>query len=234
MPDTVLLGADPPVALLVRHSTRARRISLRVSQLDGRVTLTVPRGVSEREAIAFARSREAWIRDHLAELSEPVVVAIGTVLPVEGVPRVVAAGQGRAVKLTADRIEVPEGGRAGPRLAGFLKQMARDRLAAASDLFSTRLGKPYKRLTMRDTRSRWGSCSSAGNLNYAWRLILAPEDVLQYVAAHEVAHLAHMNHGPAFWSAVETIHGPYDDQRRWLRETGGSLHRYRFEGSRSS
>jgi predicted metal-dependent hydrolase len=84
---------------------------------------------------------------------------------------------------------------------------------------------------MRDTRSRWGSCSSQGTLMYSWRLIMAPPEVLRYVAAHEVAHLAEMNHSPAFWQVVQTLYGAHHRERGWLREHGASLHKYRFTSS---
>ena len=105
---------------------------------------------------------------------------------------------------------------------------ARDALAAAADGYAARLGRTYTGLSLRDPRSRWGSCSSAGRLMFSWRLILAPVDVLEYVAAHEVAHLAHMNHGPGFWAEVDRIHGPHGPPRQWLRTYGASLHRFRF------
>ena len=225
-----VLNGTPPIALLVRRSPRARRISLRVSRLDGRVTLTLPRGVSEREGMAFARSREGWIRGHLADLPAPERITEGSVIPVEGRDRRVVAGQGAAVRLGDDEIAVPLH-RAAPerRLGAFLKGLARDRLSAAADTYAARLGRGYSRLTLRDTRSRWGSCSARGALSFSWRLILAPPDVLDYVAAHEVAHLAEMNHSARFWARVTEIHGPYDVQRRWLRENGETLHRFRFD-----
>ena len=225
-----VLNGTPPIALLVRRSPRARRISLRVSRLDGRVTLTLPRGVSEREGMAFARSREGWIRGHLADLPAPERITEGSVIPVEGRDRRVVAGQGAAVRLGDDEIAVPLH-RAAPerRLGAFLKGLARDRLSAAADTYAARLGRGYSRLTLRDTRSRWGSCSARGALSFSWRLILAPPDVLDYVAAHEVAHLAEMNHSRAFWAACEALYPGYQAPRRWLRAQGPALQAWRFD-----
>lgn len=225
-----VLKGTPPIALLVRRSPRARRISLRVSRLDGRVTLTLPRGVTEREGLAFARSREDWIRGHLAGMPAPERIGEGTVIPVEGRDRRVIAGQGVAVRLHAEEIELPLH-RDAPerRLGAFLKAMARDRLSASADTYAARLGRGYSRLTLRDTRSRWGSCSARGALSFSWRLILAPPEVLDYVAAHEVAHLAEMNHSARFWARVEEIYGPYEAPRQWLRTHGETLHRFRFD-----
>ena len=95
--------------------------------------------------------------------------------------------------------------------------------------FSERLGSRVRKITLRDTRSRWGSCSNDAKLMFSWRLIMAPEDVLAYVAAHEVAHLKHMNHSKDFWETVEYLFGSYKKERAWLKQNGPSLHRYKFE-----
>ncbi|QPM91216.1 M48 family metallopeptidase [Pseudooceanicola algae] len=226
-----VLPGNPPVPVTLRRSPRAKRISLRISALDGKVTLTLPAHVSERKAMEFAAEKEDWLRHHLSTRGADVMVQPGAHIPIEGLLRVVAPGAGRSVRLFPDRVEVPgDPDRMGRRLGAWLRELARDRLAGASDLYAARLGRTYDRLTLRDTRSRWGSCTHDGGLMYSWRLILAPPEVLSYVAAHEVAHLAQMNHSPAFWAGVEAIHGPYAPPRKWLRENSSDLHRYRFEG----
>ncbi|WP_375266513.1 M48 family metallopeptidase [Planktotalea sp.] len=224
-----ILDGNPPVAIILRKSTRAKRISLRISQLDGRVTLTLPRHVSEAEGIAFAREKQTWLRGHLENRGEDQTIALGASLPIEGVDRELVAGANKRVVLDSATLQVPgKPEQVAPRVQAFLKQMARDKLAAASDHYADTLGKSYSRLTLRDTRSRWGSCSSAGALMYSWRLILCPPEVLRYVAAHEVAHLAEMNHSSAFWDTVTRIHGPYAEPRAWLRKNGSGLHSYKF------
>ncbi|MBC7179075.1 MAG: M48 family metallopeptidase [Roseovarius sp.] len=224
-----MLAGNPPVALSLRHSARARRISLRVSGLDGRVTLTIPRGVSEAEALAFARSRADWLRGHLAGRPDQRLVGIGCDLPVEGETLRIVPGSGRRIVREAAQLCVPGAAESvAARLEGWFKARARDRLAAASDHYAGLLGRRYTRLTLRDTRSRWGSCSATGALSYSWRLILAPPIVLDYVAAHEVAHLAQMNHSPAFWAEVARLMPDYETPRAWLRREGSALHRYRF------
>ncbi len=222
------LPGTPPVPLTLRKSARARRISLRISQLDGRVTLTYPNGVAERDALDFARQKEDWIRGHLEVQPETAVVQLGQSLPVEGRMRRIVPETGRRVVLRPDEVGVPAGSEA-RRLERFLKELARDRLTEACDDYAAMLGREYATLTMRDTRSRWGSCSSAGGLMFSWRLILAPPEVLHYVAAHEVAHLVEMNHSTAFWAKVQEVFGPYKEPRRWLRDNGAELHRYRFD-----
>ena len=224
-----ILPGNPPVALTLKQSPRARRISLRVSGLDGKVTLTIPRGVREAEALEFAREKQSWLRQQLDRQATPVTVGLGAAVPFEGRLLRIAAGSARAVHLTGDELRVggaPE--TAGVRLQAWLKQQARDRLAIASDRYAAQLGRSYGRLSLRDTRSRWGSCSAAGGLMYSWRLVMAPPDVLDYVAAHEVAHLQEMNHSAAFWAVVARLCPAYEGPRRWLREHGAGLHRYRF------
>ncbi len=226
MADHILSGV-PPIPLVLRRSGRARRISLRVSQLDGRVTLTLPRGVSDSEALGFAETKGPWIRKHLSARRDDVEVRQGTVLPIEGVACRIVAAPKRQVLMQPGEIAVPQGP-VGPRLQAWLRTLARERLVRASDYYAGRLGLGFTRITLRDTRSRWGSCSSGQALMFSWRLILAPPEVLRYVAAHEVAHLAEMNHSPAFWAMVQELFGAYAPARRWLRDNGAGLHRYRF------
>jgi predicted metal-dependent hydrolase len=225
----VFLPGDPPIPLILRRSARARRISLRISQLDGRVTLSMPARLAEHEAMEFARSKEAWIRKHLDARGVDVTVGLGAEIPVGGQMLPVVSGSGRKVQIFADSVAVPgPEGRVGKKLQAYLKEVARDRLAGACDDYAALLGKSYTRLTMRDTRSRWGSCTSDGGLMFSWRLIMTPPEVLDYVAAHEVAHLAEMNHSPAFWAQVERIYGAHKEPRKWLRKHGSDLHRYQF------
>lgn len=228
MGDFVLPG-NPEIPVVLRRSARARRISLRLSQLDGRVTLTLPTRVPQSEAIAFAREKEEWLRGHISQQGQRVDVGLGQNLPLEGRLCLILQGQGRRVLEQDDQILVPgPPERCAARLQAYLKQRARDRLAEASDRYAAALGRPYTRITLRDTRSRWGSCTQDGALMYSWRLVLAPPEVLDYVAAHEVAHLAEMNHSSAFWDVVETLYGDWKPSRKWLHDNGAALHRYRF------
>ena len=118
--------------------------------------------------------------------------------------------------------------RAATRTAAYLKTLARDRLAAASDDYAAQIGRKVTRLTLRDTRSRWGSCAHDGALMYSWRLIMAPPPVLTYVAAHEVAHMVEMNHSDAFWDVVNQLYPGWQAQRKWLHAHGRDLHAYQF------
>ncbi|SFE84112.1 M48 family metallopeptidase [Roseivivax sediminis] len=226
----IALPGNPPISVDLRRSRAARRMSLRLSGLDGRVTLTLPARVPEAEGLAFLRDKEAWLRRHLSDQAPAVTIGLGATIPVEGEPCEIAPGTGRAVRREGDVLHVPgDPERVASRLQAWLKARARDRLAAASDRHAAALGRGIKRITLRDTRSRWGSCSHEGALMYSWRLILAPPEVLDYVAAHEVAHLVEMNHSQAFWDVVTRLYGDWKAPRDWLRHEGSGLHRYRFD-----
>ena len=224
------LPGNPEITVNLRKNSRARRMTLRISRFDGAVTLTVPRGVSERDALAFAAEKGDWLRGHLAQQEDHVLVGPGLRLDVAGQEMTVLQGAQKRLKVEGQTVMLPGSVETGRKqLQVWLKEQARVELTRLSDHYATRLGRDYSRITLRDTRSRWGSCSSAGALMYSWRLILAPRDVMDYVAAHEVAHLAEMNHSRAFWDVVTRLYGPHDEARRWLRKEGPGLHRYRFE-----
>lgn len=227
MARSVAVG-HPPIDVTLRRSARARRLTLRVSQLDGRVTLSVPRFVAEAEALRFARGREAWLRKALGKVAAPVAVGQGTVLPVEGEDIRIALYDRRTRTGLEQGVLRVRPDRPGAAVQAFLKARARDRLVAASDRYAAALGASYKAVTLRDTRSRWGSCTSDMRLMYSWRLIMAPPAVLDYVAAHEVAHLRHMDHSPAFWAVVAELCPDHAQHREWLRDNGPALHRYVF------
>ena len=225
------LTGSPPIDVTLRRSARTRRFSLRVSRLDGRVTLSMPLRARESEAMSFLKAQEDWLRQTLVEMSSsvPQSVTLGARLPVEGQHFTLAQGSGRSIRVEGDQILVPgDPAQAGARVGAWLKVLARDRLAAASTHYAGLVNRPYSRLTLRDTRSRWGSCSHDKALMYNWRLIMAPPSVLTYVAAHEVAHLVEMNHSADFWAVVARIYPDYAAERGWLHREGQALHRHRF------
>lgn len=225
-----VLAGPPPVEIILRRSARARRFSLRVAQADGKVTLSLPARAREAEAMAFAASQEGWIRAALARMPAAEVVRIGSVIPVEGRLLRLATGQGRAVQVQGDSLLVPgDPARAGVRVAAYLKVLARDRLVAASDRYAAQIGRKVAQVSLRDTRSRWGSCTAEGALMYSWRLVMAPPSVLDYVAAHEVAHMVEMNHSDRFWAVVARLYPAWQDERAWLKRQGGALQAFRFE-----
>jgi predicted metal-dependent hydrolase len=224
-----VLPGNPPLDVILRRSTRTRRFSLRVSRLDGTVILSLPARARVADAMEFARSHEPWLRETLAKLPLADPIGPGAILPFEGHLLTLLPGEGRSPRIAGTTLLIPgDPAQMAIRTASFLKFMARERLVTASERYAAMLGVRFSRITLRDTRSRWGSCSSQRALMYSWRLIMAPAAVLDYVAAHEVAHLVEMNHSPAFWAIVTRLCPEWQRHRDWLRQHGQELHHYRF------
>lgn len=216
---------EPAIEVRLRRDPRARRMVLRVGRGP---TLTLPPSVPLAAAQAFLSDQEDWLRHQLARRPGPEPVRHGTVLPFgDGTLTLVAAG--RRLVRQGDELHVPgPASELGPRAAAYLRETARAALVEASTRHAAAIGRRPGRITLRDPRSRWGSCTSAGDLMYSWRLILAPSAVLDYVAAHEAAHLAEMNHSDRFWNVVRRLSPDHDAPREWLRRRGTALHGYDF------
>lgn len=229
-PDAQHLEIDGrTLSVSVKVHPRARRMTLRVDRGRGQVSLTLPPGVAMEEGLRFVSRQRRWLRMRLAELPERIPFADGTVLPILGEDHVIrhCPEERCAVRREAGAIRV-SGRREhmARRVTDFLKAEARREIVPRVHAFAKEVGRPPGRIMLRDTRSRWGSCSAQGHLNFSWRLIFAPEPVLDYVVAHEVAHLRHLNHGPQFWALVGELVDDVSDRRRWLREQGARLLRY--------
>jgi predicted metal-dependent hydrolase len=219
---------SPPLEVVLKTNPRARRLTLRVSSITGEATLTVPRGTNRRAVETFVTSQEDWLRSRLGQIEPVVMPTYGEQIPVEGRMLVLAPGSSR-IRIEGESLLVGGNPEHLPaRLKAYLRTLARDRLVGASEEYAERLGRKLGRITLRDTRSRWGSCTEKGDLMYSWRLVMAPAEVLEYVAAHEVAHIIEMNHSDRFWRVVEKLMPGYRKHRNWLRENGAGLHRYKF------
>ncbi len=225
-------GLDAEVE--VRRHPSARRLTLRVSQTRRSVIVTVPTRCRIDEANLFVHRNLAWVRERLGKLPHLVPLADGSVLPLRGVPHTVMfsrrdSGPVVVVRVTGDQAVIDVRGRAehcSRRLRDWLREEAMRDLDERVSFHAKQLGLSPRRLSLRDQTSRWGSCSSRGVLSFSWRLILAPPFVLDYVAAHEVAHLEEMNHGPRFWALVRQTFPEMDPARLWLRQYGLQLYRY--------
>lgn len=191
--------------------------------------MTLPVRAGRGEALSFLSTQEQWLRGVLAARPGRTSIEDGAVVPVEGRAYRVVLARTRSVEFRGGDLIVPCD-RPGPRLAGHLKQAAMLRLTEAVNRTARPLGRKPATLAIRDTRSRWGSCSSEGRLMLSWRLILAPPAVFDYVVTHEMAHLVHMDHSPRFWALVERLDPHAGAARRWLRRYGAELHRYDFAG----
>jgi predicted metal-dependent hydrolase len=231
----LLIGASGgSFAIEVRRHPAARRYTLRVREARRDVVLTMPPRGSIRQAQRFAEKNVDWIAARLKRLPRPMPFAPGETIPLRGVPhRIVHRSGTRGTAWTeADADGAPllcvAGGAAhlGRRVRDFLKREARRDLVAASRRYAALLGVSIRAVSLRDTASRWGSCSQSGSLSFSWRLVLAPPLVLDYLAAHEVAHRIELNHSKRFWRTVEKIFPGWRRAEAWLRAHGPSLYRY--------
>ncbi|MDB5510895.1 MAG: metal-dependent hydrolase [Enterovirga sp.] len=236
--------ADEPSHLVVEHEGRrfdvalrrrpgVRRITLRVSSATGLIALTLPVHTPLRAARAFADSHGGWIAARVARIPERLGFEPGATVPLRGVPHTVVHRPGtRLATRAAHRpggpaIEVGGEAAAVPgRVKRFLAAEAARDLRVAVDRYTGTIGIPARRIAVRDTKSRWGSCSSTGTLSFSWRLIMAPPFVLDYLAAHEVAHLKELNHSARFWALTRALCPGTDEAEAWLKRKGGELHRY--------
>ncbi|HEX3884142.1 MAG TPA: SprT family zinc-dependent metalloprotease [Stellaceae bacterium] len=211
------LGA--PVA--IRLSARARRISLRVTGGERGVELVLPRAASIEAGLTFLVQQRGWVAARVAALPAPAPFVDGAIVPVRGVPHLIRHEAARgAPPVAIAEGEIRVGGdpaHIGRRVRDHLVRLAREELSARARACAERLGRKIGRIGVRDPSSRWGSCSSAGNLSFSWRLVMAPDAVIDYVVAHEVAHLAEMNHSARFWRLVETLAPDSAAPRAWLR-----------------
>ncbi len=226
MSETVTIG-HPPIEVRLKRHARAKRLTLRLSQVSREATLTLPPRTPLRQARAFALKQEQWLREQMARLPERALLTDGAEIPFRGESLILRTASGKSVRLSPPHIEVatPNPAR---RLRAFFRTEARNAILPLVEHYSSRIGRPFNRVTLRDTRSRWGSCSGEGNLMFSWRLVMAPPRVLEYVVAHEVAHLVEMNHSAAFWAQVETLMPDYRNHRHWLRSNGANLHAVDF------
>lgn len=223
----VVDGVEGALALTI--SPRARRLSLRLDASSGEVMVVAPRAVSEAEVLRFVTRHADWLRRRLAALPPARPFVDGETVPYLGRDHRICHDpfHRRPVERRDGAFLV--GGQAAHlarRLTDFLRHEARHELTGRAARLAAAIDRRIAGVTVRDTRSRWGSCSPSGRLNFSWRLVLAPESVLDYVVAHEVAHLAEMNHGPRFWALVDRLHADVAASRSWLKTNGAGLHRY--------
>jgi hypothetical protein len=218
------------VPVAIRTSLRARRLSLRVDSASRGIELVLPRRFAAETALGFVAAHRGWIAARVAALPAPLQFAEGATVPVFGIPHrirreldpaapSVAIGDGE-IRVRGDPAHLPR------RVRDHLVALARRDFAARVRATAARVGRSATRVGVRDPKSRWGSCSSKGSLSFSWRLVFAPEPVIDYVVAHEVAHLVEMNHGPRFWRLVASLVPDVDKSRAWLRRHRNELLAY--------
>ncbi|WP_296325385.1 SprT family zinc-dependent metalloprotease [Reyranella sp.] len=212
------------------RNARARRASLRVDPANRRIVLTAPLRMARGTAVGFAETQAGWIAARLDRLPARRPFVDGAEIPLFGVPHLLRHRPDLRGTVWRDGGEIHVAGRPehlSRRVKDWLVGELKKELVPRVHAKAARAGRPVKRISVRDTRSRWGSCGPDASLSFSWRLVFAPPDVLDYLAAHETAHLVHLNHSPRFWALARALSdGPIEAPQAWLRKNGETLLQY--------
>ena len=223
--------ASGSVPLLVRRHPRAKRLIMRLAPGAASLSVTAPPRATNRAILDFIERHRGWAESRMAGAAAPLPVGTGAVLPFRGGTLTVLHQPGRrSARFEGDQLLVggePE--HFARRVQDALKREARRDLQAAVERHAASVGLQPRALTLKDTVSRWGSCTSDRKLAFSWRIVMAPPAVLDYLAAHEVEHFREMNHGPAFWALCRLLCPDMDQGRAWLKREGATLHAIRFD-----
>ena len=227
--------ADRELPLRIVENDRARRLTLRIDAGGRGLRITVPPGLSKGEVDRFLDRHQGWLETRLAKLPDRPQVRPGNKLPLRGRAHLIVHEPGKrgtvSVGVTEGQPSLVVHGEEKHlprRLADFLKREARKELGTLVEKHTKAVGRPAKAIRLKDTSSRWGSCTSDGTLSFSWRIMMAPPTVIDYLVAHEVAHLKEMNHGPKFWALCKELCPRTDEARAWLKRNGGALQAIEF------
>ncbi len=223
---------SPPIQVEVRRSARAKRYILKRKVASANFVLTIPKRGSRMEAFSFLRRSSGWIEAQLQKSTVKVELADGAIIPIAGVPHIVAhRPQARGVVWVEQQDgKAPLLCVAGHechmqrRVVDYVKKQALLAYTHAVETHTRNLGKPHSKIRLNDPKTRWGSCSPSGVLSFSWRMVMAPPSVLHYLAAHEVAHLQHMDHSAAFWRTVAHLDPHWKTAEHWLKKEASKLH----------
>lgn len=229
--ETIALRPDPllpesPCPVLWRRSARARRVSLRICPAEGAVVVTLPMKVGRRHGLALLTEHAGWVLQRVAALAPERKLVPGGMVPIGGVEHLIRHDPARRGAALLEEGVLVVSGQAefvGRRVRDFLRAEALRRIADAARPHATALGVAPRAIRLKDTKSRWGSCAPDRTLAFSWRLVMAPAWVLDYVVAHEVAHLREMNHSARFWALVESRTPHRAAATEWLRRNGAGL-----------
>jgi hypothetical protein len=228
--------ANIPVPVRVRRHVNAKKMVLRLSPQGDELRLTLPQKLAERHGKLFVQKQRAWIVGQVSNMAEAIPFEPDITLPLFGQNcRLIhhATQRGTIHQEESEKGSLAIGGQIEffhHRVEQYIYQQAKQRFGLLAQQLSSQLDVRPASVTIKDTHSRWGSCSSKRRINLSWRLAFAPQEVAHYVVAHEVSHLKHMDHSPAFWQTVAELQPDYEAHKDWLRKYGKELHRYGKKG----
>jgi len=217
------------IPITLRWNARAKRIILRLDSKGSGCIVTLPKGVIAQAGLEMVERNQVWLANQFNRKSEASPFEDGSTIPFRDIPYVLRHMPDARGTVWSEGDEIFIAGHAdflNRRLCDWLKKQAREDITPLAHAMAEQLGKKVKRISIRDTVSRWGSCTSSGNLSFNWRLIFAPSDILRYVVAHEVSHLRHMDHSKDFWSTVDLFDVNAKQSRSWLKRNGNILQNY--------
>jgi len=216
------------IPLILRRHPIARRIILRLNLIGEGAIVTIPANASSADAFDLVQRKSTWLLNQMNKIGERIYFRDGVQIPFQGALYVVRHFESGDETVWIKNGEINVSGEAellSRRLVEWLREQARFNIVPLVRQKAKQINKTVSRITIRDTCSRWGSCSPKGGLSFSWRLIMAPPEILDYVVAHEVSHLAHMNHSSRFWATVEILSKNVKEGRSWLKNNGLALHR---------
>jgi predicted metal-dependent hydrolase len=228
LPDFLQVGEEM-LPLVIRRHQRARRICLRYNPTSHAISLTLPRHTRVGDGLMFLMQKSEWLVETLRDMPTKKQIKPGVVIPLQGKRvRIKHDADLRRAYIIRDDVLYVSGARDdfAENVTKALRDIASRTLSTIALRYAHRIGRRINRISVRDTRSRWGSCSSTARLSFSYRLIFAPKEVMEYVVAHEVAHLRHMNHSQAFWNCVESICPDHEPAKDWLKLHGKDLYRF--------
>lgn len=228
--------AGRTLPLRIVENERARRLTLRIDAGGQGLRITVPPGLRQGEVERFLGRHQGWLEQRLAKVPDRPQVRPGIKIPLRGVPHLVVHEPGKrgtvvvgadetgpTLTIHGDRLHLPR------RVADFLKREAKRDIEVLVQRHTGAIGRKAKSIRFKDTSSRWGSCTADGNLSFSWRIMMAPPPVINYLVAHEVAHLKEMNHGPKFWKLCAELCPDTERCKAWLKKNGGALQAIAFD-----
>lgn len=217
------------IPLSIIRSTRAKHISLRIAPAKNVLIITLPWHTPLASAIKFLKGKKEWVLENIKEYPQ-VRLAAGVTIPVLGKEYIIRRkGERGITTIDIRRMEItvhcaPEFTER--RVRDFLRKRLHERCVKRSHAMAERIDKKVRRVTITKAQSNWGSCDGKARVSFSWLLVFAPTEILEYIIAHEVAHLKEMNHGPKFWALVKELCPGMNSAQRWLKEHGHTLHQY--------